>query len=258
MSSSPAPRVPLAQAILVVPQAHYRVLDTRFQEEMYELFHRHFISRALHMICTPVIVTGLLVALAHMKLGALPIDAAIVTAAALIAYHLYADRVAGLVTAPLVMLSCAVAHRIDSHYGPQALLAAGALVFFGGLIQMFSHGAEPIPPPLSGVYGFIPVGEWFGRATPRQRVFSVLQGLMFTGLEIWAAPRVWVLQNLHLLMSAGYKPQLRAEIDARVALILTDSRHGWPGQAGLRVARISESPREHHYLSPAESTPALR
>jgi hypothetical protein len=50
---------------------------------------------------------------------------------------------------------------------------------------------------------------------------------VFPLLEIWAAPRVWVLQVLHLMMRAGYRPALRDRLESRVIQILDDARTGW-------------------------------
>jgi hypothetical protein len=46
-------------------------------------------------------------------------------------------------------------------------------------------------------------------------------------LELWASIRIWPMQVLHVLMACGYRPQLRASIDARIVQIVHNPFSDW-------------------------------
>ena len=110
----------------------------------------------------------------------------------------------------------------------ERLRVAEALEGLPGFAQALSHASEPIPPPWTGSHRFMSLGEWL-RSAPLARIIALalLSPTVFPLLEIWAAPRVWVLQALHLMMRAGYRPALREQLEVRVVEILDDARTGW-------------------------------
>jgi hypothetical protein len=207
----------LAHALLIVPQAHVR-FDRTFQAEMYELFHRRPLARYGHLLVTPVINIALLAALA----SAAP-AAGLVGAAAIALWSLHVDRVAGVIMLPILAAALA-AHTL---VGPSVLVWL-AIVWAGGVVQAMSHASEPIPPPWTGSHRFMSLGPWL-RSAPATHILALalLSPTVFPLLEIWAAPRVWVLQVLHLMMRAGYRPALRDRLESRVIQILDDARTGW-------------------------------
>ena len=163
-----------------------------FQTEMYELFHRRAPARLVHLICTPLINVALLAVLAALIPGG-----AFVGAAAIVLWSLYVDRIAGVIVVPLVLVAAfgagELAATLGNHAIPGALIAAWA----GGFLQAISHASEPIPPPWTGGHRFMPLGEWL-RTAPGARIaiLGLLSPTVFPMLEVWAAPRVWVLQAL--------------------------------------------------------------
>lgn len=221
----------LTHALFIVPQAHVR-FDRRFQTEMFELFHVRALARWGHLVCTPIIVVALLAALAALgpftAAGPLAIDGALLGALAIVAWSFYVDRRAALVMIPLAIASALGARELASALGAHALLYSLALAWAGGLLQAISHASEPIPPPWTGSHAFVPLGTFLRTAPPSRMLgLALLSPTVFTLLEVWASPRVWVLEVLHLMMRAGYRPALRAELDARVEEMLADARTGW-------------------------------
>lgn len=221
----------LVHALLIVPQAHVR-FDRTFQGEMYELFHRRPLARYGHLVVTPVINIALLAALA----GVAP-AAAIAGAVAIALWSLHVDRVAGAIMVPIAAAALLGAHALAAALGAHAVLLSLAIVWAGGFAQALSHASEPIPPPWTGSHRFMSLGEWLRAASlPRIIGLALLSPTVFPLLEIWAAPRVWVLQVLHLMMRAGYRTALREQLEVRVIEILDDARTGW-AQPELDVAR---------------------
>jgi hypothetical protein len=222
----------MAHALLIVPRAHLR-FERTFQTEMFELFHRKPVARWGHLLCTPLIVIALLVVLAaavpRIAVGAIALDGATLGAIAIVLWSLYVDRLAGLLVLLLALAAVPAAHALAALLGQDALLLGLAGAWAGGLLQAISHISEPIPPPWTGSHRFVPLGEWL-RAAPPSRIASLvlLSPTVFPLLELWAAPRVWVLEVLHLLMRAGYRLELRARLDERVDEMLNDARTGWP------------------------------
>lgn len=221
----------LTHALFIVPQAHVR-FDRRFQTEMYELFHVRPLARWGHLICTPIIVIALLAALAALgpltAAGPLAIDGALIGALAIVAWSFYVDRVAALVMIPLALAAALGARELASALGAHAVPYALALAWAGGLLQAISHASEPIPPPWTGSHAFVPLGTFLRTAPPSRMLgLALLSPTVFTLLEVWASPRVWVLEVLHLMMRAGYRPELRTQLDARIDEMLADARTGW-------------------------------
>ncbi len=216
-----------ARALLIVPAAHYRVLDASFQAEMYELFHTRTGSRVGHMLCTPVVMFGLMLALGHAPgdgwRWALPVAlSAVVTA-----WGFRVDRVAGAVMVPLLAAVMLAARAVGASVPSPAAMGA-AIAVGGALLQTMSHGFEDVPPPISGLAGWMPMRVWLAKVPVWfVAAWGALTVGLFTWLELWASPRVWPLQVLHLLMGAGYRPELRAALTARVDDIFAHPERAW-------------------------------
>lgn len=202
--------------LLIVPDAHVRVLNVPFQVEMYALFHRHWGSRIGHAVCTPVVMVALFGLLAPYRLE-LP------TAALLLVLYLVFDRWVGLIL--IGPLAAAVfAGRALSHATTPAVLA---MVMLGAAaLQATSHAFEPIPPPWTP--GFRSLSTFLRTASLRNIVGLSLLSVLYFFLELWATPRVWPLQVHGLLLRLGYRPTERAWIRARVLARIAEAEHGWP------------------------------
>lgn len=214
-----------AEKLLIVPRAHTALLDTRFQIEMYELFHRTWGGRLGHIVGTPLILTGTFVALHAATHSAVP------GALVLFAMSVFALRVDRMVAVLTALLGAALvglaANLAPSDLADAAALSLG-LVLGGCALQTFSHAFEDVPPPHSGTTEFVPVGSWF-RAQPV--VEFIRTGVMLVGvffwLELWATYRIWPLQILQMLTWLGYRPELRAALDARSAEIVAHPTSSW-------------------------------
>lgn len=225
MRKGPAPhRHPTLERIFIVPRAHTAIFATRFQIEMYELFHRTRGGRLGHLLGTPTIVLGLFLAL-HAGTGTPWWGVGLL--AVIVALGLPVDRLAAMITgvlgAALLGLAAALAGAL-----PSATIVGLVLVGTGGAVQTLSHTFEDVPPPLSGTTHFVPIREWYRDLQLRALLRSAaLTWGVFFWLELWATPRIWTIQVLHLLMRAGYRPDLRSELDGRAQEILAQPTSDW-------------------------------
>ncbi len=95
-------------------------------------------------------------------------------------------------------------------------------------MQTLSHLFEDVPPPHSGTPDFVPILPWMRRLDIRALLRSlVLTFGVFFWLELWASLRILPFQVLHLLMRAGYRPELRRSIDERIAEIVAAPSTDW-------------------------------
>jgi len=219
---------------LIVPAVHHRVLDDRFQREMYELFHRKAVCRIGHAVCTPIIMLGLF--LLGVSVGRAPLDAGLALGLLLAAWYLASERVVGGIMIGLILVLEIAAHLLAGalRNGPSAHTTALGIVAAGALLQTWSHVVEDVPPPVSGADGWVPVGTWFRESGPAHLAYAALLSLFAPLLELWGTPRVWPLQVLHLMMRAGYRPELKKQIDARVAEIVANPTSGWQSARSAR------------------------
>lgn len=226
------PQFTAAERLFIVPKAHTALLDTRFQVEMYELFHRTAIGRIGHMVGTPAILLGVFIAL-QLASGGPFVGLAVL--AAIAAFALRVDRLVALVTALLGLgLVGASAALIPSLSAPVWTVAA--LVFGGCLVQTLSHVAEEIPPPHSGTDRFVPALDWLRKITVREVVRSTVMLFgVFYWLEMWATFRIWPLQILHVLLALGYRPELRRALDERSAAIVAEPASDWRSPHSTRA-----------------------
>lgn len=217
----------VARALLIVPAAHYKLLDEEFQAEMYELFHTRAGCRIGHMLCTPVVMVGVSLALGSAVASGWSWSLPAALAVVITAWGLRVDRLAGALMIPLLALTILAARALAvSTAHPMDWSAA--LAVGGAVLQTVSHGFEDLPPPVSGRVGWVPMRAWCSSVSPlRVLGLAALSLAMFTWLELWASLRVWPLQVLHLLMRAGYRPELRARLTARVEEILSTPEREW-------------------------------
>jgi uncharacterized membrane protein YGL010W len=214
-----------AERLLIVPAAHSEVFATRFQLDMYELFHRTWGARLGHMIGTPATLLGAFVLLA--LLTSLPWPALLVLAV-IAAFGLAVDKLATAIVMVFGAGLVALADLLVVSVGPSSWMLGLALIVGGCLIQTLSHLFEDIPPPHSGEPRFVPPIEWLRGVGVRETLRSAALTVgVFYWLELWATLRIWPLQILHLLMACGYHPQLRASIDAQIDQIVRNPLSDW-------------------------------
>jgi hypothetical protein len=129
---------------------------------------------------------------------------------------------------PFVALTLVAAELFNQFSGEHALRNGLMLVYAASFFQVLSHAFEEIPPPLSGTYRWAPFSAWVRGMDALTLVGLVLLSTtVYTALECWASPRVWLLQMINAMMAAGYRPDLRQALRTRVPEILDDSRNGW-------------------------------
>jgi uncharacterized membrane protein YGL010W len=203
----------VAERLLIVPRSHTDVFATRFQVEMYELFHRTPGGRIGHMLGTPLILLGVMMLLAHATGVIWP---SVVLAAGIGVYGMRVDRRVGAVTAFLAVGLAFAALLIAQNTGAQTYWVGAALVVGACFGQTLSHAFEDVPPPHSGTTDFVPVTQWarVSRIKDFARSGALVVGVFFW-LEFWATFRIWPLQVLHVMMALGYRPELRAELTQR-------------------------------------------
>jgi uncharacterized membrane protein YGL010W len=224
-TDSACPTFTRVERLLIVPQAHTAILHTQFQLEMYELFHRTAGGRIGHMIGTPTILAGFTILLTVVGGTGWP-AAALFAVIAL--YGVRIDLLAGAATAvgggSLMALTLAM---MPAESG-QALLVSAGLIVGGLLVQTGSHVFEDVPPPHSGTAEFLPVGQWVRQVGVLEVLRSaLLMVTVFLALELWATFRIWPLQLLHVLMAVGYRPELRAALNARSEAIVAQPGTSW-------------------------------
>jgi uncharacterized membrane protein YGL010W len=207
----------IQRALLIVPEAHYRVHDARFQLVMYELFHRTIAGRLGHALSTPVVMVGLFTLTSLVSIGPVPVSVAF--AIAMAGWYFFVDRASGAVMVPLLALAWTLGMAIASV--EHAVAIGAALVVIATYVQTWSHTFEDVPPPTSERPGWVPPLEWIRTA----RLLAIVRGAVlgatfFPVLELWAAPRVWQFQAMHAMLRLGWRPELRREVDAEVRSIL--------------------------------------
>jgi uncharacterized membrane protein YGL010W len=198
----------IARWLTIVPAAHYRLMDTSFQMNLYRLYHGRALSRVAHAVCTPLVTLFMLAALAHARLGGVPLSWPFALLAA--AYGFAYGPAVGLALAPVVALLAVGAGYLAGVTSTS--MAFGGMYLFAAL-QAWSHMLEPVPPPLSGQDGFVPVGRWWRASSVARRAAAiVLSATVFVLLELIASPKVLACQVLEHLFALGYRPALSARI----------------------------------------------
>lgn len=208
----------LVRWLTIVPAAHYRLLDTSFQMNLYRLFHGRALSRVTHAVCTPLVTLCMMAALAHVAVVGVPLSWPFALLVA--AYGFAYGPVVGLALAPVVVLLAVGAAHVA---GAASVSTAVAGMFLFAALQAWSHSLEPVPPPLSGRGGFVPVGQWWRDSGLARRTAAIgLAATVFVVLELIASPKVLACQILEHLFALGYRPGLHAKIDRDAAALMAD------------------------------------
>jgi hypothetical protein len=211
---------------LIVPSAHTRVFDSEFQHEVYEVFHTRAATRWIHRLCTPIANISLLATATALPFASF--DGAILAAIIALLGYLAVHGAWALAMIPVLAFAVAAAHILAGALGPWVVTGGLSIAFYAAFIQTLSHAFEPVPPPWSGSYGWITLKEFLLRTPPLKLVvLSAVAVLIFPVLEFWAAPRIWPVQIIQLLMNAGFRPAFALRTRDRVRAIFADARNGW-------------------------------
>lgn len=220
--------------VLILPKAHWKLLDLPWQHAAYELFHVRRISRIGHALCTAPIVLTWFAWAAMVPLGegsvvesfpaATAVNGGLGLLGVLVLWYAFLDVRTAVLALPLLVLLWVGANVVVSALGPAAVEAAAAASVSLAVLQAASHVPEDIPPPWSGSPTFVPWMPWL-RSTPPGRIagymFMIVVGPV---LEYWASPRVLTCQLRNLLAHLGYRPERLAAARARAGLFRADIR----------------------------------
>jgi hypothetical protein len=156
------------------------------------------------------------------------LDGAVLGAAVALAAYFAVHGRRAVATTPVLLAAVGLSHVLARTLGASVVPHALEIAFVAALVQAFSHSFEPVPPPWSGGYRWITLTEFLFR-TPKIRILrlTVASFLIYPLLEMWASPRIWPVQILHLTMQAGFQPALASRTQDRVRKILADPRNGW-------------------------------
>ncbi len=223
MPHSPPAYASLLDYVTVLPRAHVRLGDVRWQYALYDVFHSGTPSRLTHALgMTPN--TMLWMMLASLVVPG-PLDGGLLVAALVVALGAWYDRLVGVLLVAITAGLWLLGQHLIAGWGAAALantlLAAAALALF----QAGGHAFEPIPPPWSGTNTFVPLGTFLRTASlPR---ILLLPSMTFFGaaLEFWASPRLLQVQLLKILVALGYRPELRREVAVREVAYRADIRY---------------------------------
>ena len=212
---------------LVVPGAHVRIGDFHYQAELYDVFHMSWGSRLGHMISTPFVILGALLALDAIPLsitGIALLDGVplggVVLAAGLSAYFFGLDAFIGLTTTPVVAALLVASTLLARVLGDHTLAVGLGLMAAFAVLQAGSHLFEDVPPPWGAPRTWRPLRDVLREATPRM-VFGLLGlTLVSFALEWWASFRILGLQVNFLAMRAGLRPDLAKLLERRRSEIL--------------------------------------
>lgn len=211
---------------LVVPGAHVRIGDFHYQAELYDVFHMSWQSRIGHMICTPVVVLGALLALdaapfsiAGALFEGVPVGG-VVLAAGLAAYFFGLDAFVGLTTTPVVAALLAASVALSRALGEHTLVVGIGLMVVGAVFQAGSHLFEDVPPPWGAPRTWRPLREVLREATLSKLAGLCGLTLVSFALEWWASFRILGLQVNFLAMRAGLRPDLAKLLERRRSEIL--------------------------------------
>ena len=197
--------------LFIVPEAHTRIFDDDFQGRLYETFHTTRTSRLGHALCTPLINLALfsLGGLFSLPLTAFGLDISISGILVLVllaqCFYLYVYGAWALSMAPLLLLSGIIASLASITFDSEIIIIAPVVMLVCAYLQTFSHWTEPLPPPWSRSYRFMPVSQFLQQESTGNILKLVLLSLtVYPLLELWAAFRIWPLQIAQLLNRLGY------------------------------------------------------
>ncbi|HNC99547.1 MAG TPA: hypothetical protein PKW90_25690 [Myxococcota bacterium] len=209
--------------MLIVPQAHTRIFDYPFQEELYDVFHQGWLARLGHFFSTPVILLGCMVLGQSLFSFGGPL-----VGLGVVGLNLGAHRLLGaLVLLPTLAL-CALSYWISAQLGVVGPAVGLAMMFLASCTQALSHLGEEVPPPWSGSERWAPVSRVFGEASREKHIALFLLGTGSILLEFWASFRVFGLQMYRLGLHLGWRPGEWQRLQRRRAEILDNYRSCWP------------------------------
>ncbi len=216
--------------IFIVADAPTRVFDVRYQLELYEVFHTRPFSRSTHAIGITAGVLGYLLAATAWPRPFVGSGATLLTMILAI-WYVGLHRRVGLWTLPglgvlwgLALVGAAWLPEV----GAAPLWAGLGLMVGGGTLCWIGHWVEPVPPPLSGSEGFVPI-EAFVRGRPWYvSLYAFLAFPIWVFHEVMAAPKLFpYLTILWLAPRDEALGRLLEECRGRVEPIL---------EGGLRAA----------------------
>jgi uncharacterized membrane protein YGL010W len=121
------------------------------QMAFYAAYHQDARNKATHFIGVPVIILSLFVPLAWLRIdvAGLPITAAMLFAAIVLAYYLILDVCLGVAMAALTIALVWLGHQIASLGAGVAWAWFGGLFVGGWILQLVGHGFEGRRPALA-------------------------------------------------------------------------------------------------------------
>jgi hypothetical protein len=222
------------QVAFIVPAAHTAVLDGTKQAELYEVFHTRPLARWGHALFTPIANVALLALASQVTIevasgeGSVAIQGSIAAAVITLLFYLAVHGVWAIAMAIPLGLALVAAHGLAGLLGESAALGSLAIALGAALCQTFTHLPEPVPPPWSGRYAFVPVREMISKWRIGELALLALASLVvYPVLELWAAPRIWPVQMLQVLGEIPWLRERTARYRERVRAIHEDARVGW-------------------------------
>lgn len=166
---------------------NYSEIMKSLEEQMsfYAAYHQNARNKATHFVGVPAIMLSLFVPLAWLRIdaGGVPLTAAMLFAAVVLAYYLVLDLPLGIgmlfITVPLVWLG----HALAGLGATQGWIAFGVLFVGGWILQLVGHVFEGRKPALA------------------DNLFQIFVAPVFLCAEIFFA--------------LGYKPTLHSAVQER-------------------------------------------
>lgn len=224
----------VVQVVFIVPAAHTAVLDGAKQAELYEVFHTRPLARWGHAFFTAIANVALLGLASQLTIelasggGRVSVPGSLAAAAITLLFYVAVHGAWALAMAIPLALAALGGHGLAQLLGAHAATGSIAIALGAALLQTLTHLPEPVPPPWSGRYGFVPVREMIARSRVGELVLLAIASLVvYPVLELWAAPRIWPLQMLQLLGRVPWLRERTARYRERVRAIHEDARAGW-------------------------------
>jgi uncharacterized membrane protein YGL010W len=155
------------------------------QMSFYAAYHQDARNKATHFIGVPLIMLAILVPLSWLRIdvAGFGITAAMLLAAAVLAYYLMLDVPLGLAMLAVIGLLIWLAEAIGARGAAEGWAWFGALFVGGWILQLVGHAFEGRKPALA------------------DNLFQIFVAPIFLAAEIFFA--------------LGYKPQLHQEVQRR-------------------------------------------
>ena len=168
----------------------------RLEEQMafYAAYHQDARNKATHFVGVPAIILSLFIPLAwpRIDVAGLPLTAAMLFAAVVLAYYLILDLYLGVAVAAQTLPLAWLAHQLAALAAGRAWAWFAALFVGGWILQLVGHACEGRRPALTDNF------------------FQVFVAPIFLCAEIFFA--------------LGYKPRLRREVEERARRMRAHAR----------------------------------